>query len=89
MAWIGAAAQGPARIGRRGVAVIGKERQDMAGTVSPFDTRHLPQLQEAFGKQWVPHAGRPKKARDTLTPKLRAAERLLRNHGYEVRKPGE
>jgi hypothetical protein len=46
-------------------------------------------MQETFGKQWVPHAGRPKKARDTLTPKLRAAERLLRNHGYEVRKPGE
>jgi hypothetical protein len=56
---------------------------------SPFDTKHLPQMQETFGKQWVPHAGRPKKARDTLTPKLRAAERLLRNHGYEVRKPGE
>ena len=67
--------------------MIGKERQDMAGTVSPFDTRHLPQLQEAFGKQWVPHAGRPKKKRDTLTPKLQAAARLLRNHGYEVREP--
>jgi hypothetical protein len=56
---------------------------------SPFDTRHLPQLQEAFGTQWVPHAGRPKKKRDTLTPKLQAAARLLRNHGYEVREPGE
>jgi hypothetical protein len=69
------------------VAVIGKERQNMEETVSPFDTRHLPQLQEAFGTQWVPHAGRPKKARDTLTPKLRAAERLLRNHGYVVQEP--
>jgi hypothetical protein len=61
----------------------------MAGATSPFETRHLPQMQETFGKQWVPHAGRPKKKRDTLTPKLRAAERLLRNHGYEVREPGE
>jgi hypothetical protein len=42
--------------GRRGVAVIGKERQNMEETVSPFDTRHLPQMQETFGKQWVPHA---------------------------------
>jgi len=54
---------------------------------SPFDTKHLPQMQETFGKQWVPAAGRPNKKRDTLTPKLRAAARLLRNHGYVVQEP--
>jgi hypothetical protein len=44
-------------------------------------------MQETFGQQWVPHAGRPKKKRDTVTPKLRAAARLLRNHGYVVQEP--
>lgn len=61
----------------------------MAGINSPFDQRHLPQLAPTFGKQWVPAAGRPKKTRDRLTPRLQAAARLLRNHGYVVQEPNE
>jgi hypothetical protein len=55
--------------------------------VNPFDIKHLPQLKETFGKQWVPASGRPKKPRDRLTPRLQAAARLLRNHGWTVREP--
>jgi hypothetical protein len=55
--------------------------------VNPFDIKHLPQLKETFGKQWVPASGRPKKPRDRTTPRLQAAARLLRNHGWKVQEP--